>query len=284
MIGSAANTALVLTERLARPYGPTGTTPFRSSEQALVLGDPLRQAPKSRDEFSEADPRTYSPELRGGLALHWFAAAPSVVSSDSALPQSAEQTVAQLGHGDAGVPAGMVVIPAHPWRARDLLERPAIRSLLDAGLLRDLGPGGPTWHPTSTLRTVRCPDNPFMLKLSMCPRITDSPFPFHRLGLPWDDPDETRALPAGLTRDREARPSLQEVLELRRDRMGTVRKLVDGVSDASLDEDTQPVQAPGWPESHSYRVRNLLLHVLREEWEHRLYAERDLDALTALRR
>jgi uncharacterized damage-inducible protein DinB len=110
------------------------------------------------------------------------------------------------------------------------------------------------------------------------------PSPFHRLGLPWDDPDETRALPAGLTRDRDARPSLEEVLELRRDRMATVRKLVDGSTDASLDEDTEPVQAPGWPESRSYRVRNLLLHVFHEEWEHRLYAERDLDALTASRR
>lgn len=109
------------------------------------------------------------------------------------------------------------------------------------------------------------------------------PAPWHPLGLPWDDPDETRALPAGLTRDREARPSLDQVLELRRDRMATVRKLVDDLTDESLDADTEPVQAPGWPESRSYRPRNLLLHVFHEEWEHWLYAERDLDVLTAAR-
>jgi hypothetical protein len=37
----------------------------------------------------------------------------------------------------------------------------------------------------------------------------------------------------------------------------------------------------GWPESRSYPVRECLLIVLNEEWEHRLYAERDLDILQA---
>ena len=105
--------------------------------------------------------------------------------------------------------------------------------------------------------------------------------PFHRLGLPWDDPDDTRPLPAGITRDRDARPSLDEVLKLRRDRMATVREVVAGLTDESLDAETKPVDADGWPESRSYRVRNVLLHLFHEEWEHRLYAARDLDALEA---
>jgi len=110
-----------------------------------------------------------------------------------------------------------------------------------------------------------------------------NPSPWHPLGLPWDDPDETRSLPAGITRDRDARPTLETVLELRRDRMTTVRMLVAGVTDESLDAETKPVETPGWPESRSYRMRNLLLHLFHEEWEHRLYAERDLDALQAQR-
>ena len=105
--------------------------------------------------------------------------------------------------------------------------------------------------------------------------------PFHPLGLPWDDPDETRPLPAGITRDRDARPSLDEVLRLRRDRMVMVREVVTGLTDESLDADTKPVEAEGWPESRSYRVRKVLLHLFHEEWEHRLYAERDLDVLEA---
>ena len=105
--------------------------------------------------------------------------------------------------------------------------------------------------------------------------------PFHPLGLPWDDPDETRPLPAGITRDLDARPSLDDVLELRRERMATVREIIAGLTDESLDSDTTPVEAPGWPESRSRRLRVVLLHLFQEEWEHRLYAERDLDALEA---
>jgi uncharacterized damage-inducible protein DinB len=109
--------------------------------------------------------------------------------------------------------------------------------------------------------------------------LLGDPSPWHPLGLPWDDPDETRPLPPGITRDRDARPSLDTVLTLRRDRMAAIGKIVSGLTDESLDEDTTPVGTPGWPESRSYRVRGLLLHVLHEEWEHRIYAERDLNAL-----
>ncbi len=63
--------------------------------------------------------------------------------------------------------------------------------------------------------------------------------------------------------------------------MATVRKLVDSLTDDSLDSEIEPVDAPGWPEARSYRVRNLLLHVFHEEWEHWSYSKRDLDALAA---
>ena len=43
--------------------------------------------------------------------------------------------------------------------------------------------------------------------------------------------------------------------------------------------DTTPVEGHGWPEPRSYPVRECLLVILNEEWEHRLYAERDLDLL-----
>jgi hypothetical protein len=43
---------------------------------------------------------------------------------------------------------------------------------------------------------------------------------------------------------------------------------------ASLDGQTEPAQGPGWPQPRSYPVRECLLCILNEEWEHRLYAER----------
>jgi hypothetical protein len=109
--------------------------------------------------------------------------------------------------------------------------------------------------------------------------ILGDPSPFDPLGLPWDEGADTPGLPC----DRAARPSLDTVLALRRDRMATVRDVIDGLTQDSLDSDTEPVEGPGWPPSRSFPVRECLLIVLNEEWEHRLYAERDLDALQAAR-
>jgi DinB superfamily/Pentapeptide repeats (8 copies) len=105
--------------------------------------------------------------------------------------------------------------------------------------------------------------------------ILGDPSPWHPLDLPWDEMPDTPGVP----RDREARPSLDVVLELRRDRMSTVRQVVDDLTDEFLNGHTEPVDAEGWPEPRSYPVRECLLIVLNEEWEHRLYAERDLDPL-----
>jgi hypothetical protein len=40
---------------------------------------------------------------------------------------------------------------------------------------------------------------------------------------------------------------------------------------------TTPVEGPGWPPARAFAVGECLRVVLNEEWEHRLYAERDLD-------
>ena len=105
--------------------------------------------------------------------------------------------------------------------------------------------------------------------------ILGDPAPWHPLGLPWDGMPDTPGVP----RDRAARPALDEVLELRRDRMATVREVIEGLTESSLAGHTQPVEGPGWPPSRSFEVRECLLVILNEEWEHRLYAERDLDVL-----
>jgi uncharacterized protein YjbI with pentapeptide repeats len=105
--------------------------------------------------------------------------------------------------------------------------------------------------------------------------ILGDPAPWDPLDLPWDEMPDTPGTP----RDRGARPSLETVLELRRDRMSTVRQVIDDLTGQSLEGCTDPVEGPGWPRPHSYPVRECLLNILNEEWEHRLYAERDLDAL-----
>lgn len=105
--------------------------------------------------------------------------------------------------------------------------------------------------------------------------VLSDPSPWDPLDLPWDSMPDVPEIP----RDREVRPPLDEVVLLRQGRMGTVRQLVDGLTEESLAADTEPVDAPGWPRPRSYPVRQCLLIVLNEEWHHRLYAERDLAAL-----
>ena len=106
--------------------------------------------------------------------------------------------------------------------------------------------------------------------------ILGDPSPWHPLSLPWDQMPDTEGVP----RDRAVRPSLDEALALRHDRMAMVRRLVDGLTDERLAADTTPVDGAGWPPpGRSFPVRECLLTVLNEEWEHRLFAERDLAVL-----
>ena len=105
--------------------------------------------------------------------------------------------------------------------------------------------------------------------------ILGEPSPWDPLDLPHDEMPDDPSVP----RDRSARPSLAEVLALRADRMATVRQVIADLTDEQLAGRTVPVTEPGYPEPESFAVRRCLQAILTEEWEHRLYAERDFDVL-----
>ncbi|WOX21691.1 IucA/IucC family protein [Streptomyces solicathayae] len=175
---SVRRTADFIVARRHDPAPPPAADLFLAAEQSLLLGHPLHPTPKSREGLSEAEARLYSPELHGSFPLHWMAVDHSVLATDSAWteqgrPVSAEQLATGFAEGLA-LPDGTVPLPLHPWQARELLHRPAVAALLDAGLLHDLGPHGRPWHPTSSVRTVHRPDARAMLKLSLGVRITNS--------------------------------------------------------------------------------------------------------------
>ncbi|MDR6319327.1 DinB family protein [Actinoplanes couchii] len=100
--------------------------------------------------------------------------------------------------------------------------------------------------------------------------------PWNRWDLPHDEMPDTPGVP----RDRSARPSLDAILEVRAGRVAGVRELLAGLSDEQLASMTTPVDGPGYPEPRSYPVIRCLGAVVSETWQHRLYAERDLDVLT----
>lgn len=174
---SARRTADILADRRGAP-APTDTDLFLTAEQSLLLGHPLHPTPKSREGLSDTEHRHFSPELRGSFPLHWFAVDRSVLATDSAWTEQgravhAEQLTTRLA-GDLALPDHTVPLPLHPWQARELAHRPAVRALFDSGLLHDLGQRGDPWHPTSSVRTVHRTGAPAMLKLSLGVRITNS--------------------------------------------------------------------------------------------------------------
>jgi siderophore synthetase component len=152
---------------------------FLDAEQALLLGHPLHPTPKSREGLTDAEVRLYSPELHGSFPLHWMAVAPSLLAADSAWtergrPVPADRLTRRLAGPELPLPDGYIALPMHPWQAREVRHRAPVAALLDSGLLRDLGPFGASWHPTSSVRTVHRPGAPAMLKLSLGLRITNS--------------------------------------------------------------------------------------------------------------
>jgi hypothetical protein len=105
--------------------------------------------------------------------------------------------------------------------------------------------------------------------------ILGDPSPWHPLDLPWDGmPDKP-----GIPRDRGARPDLDTVLALRQERRAMVAGVIDGLTDERLATTITPPSGDSWPPPDELPLSEPLLVVINEEWQHRLYAERDLDVL-----
>jgi uncharacterized damage-inducible protein DinB len=100
--------------------------------------------------------------------------------------------------------------------------------------------------------------------------------PWHPLDLPWEEAPGWDGIPW----DREVQPSLDEVLALRAKRQAIVRDVMASLTDEQL-ASTIVQTEPGWPQSETLPFSIPLRIVVNEEWEHRLYAERDLRRLLA---
>jgi len=107
--------------------------------------------------------------------------------------------------------------------------------------------------------------------------ILGDPAPFDPLGLPHDEIEDDADVP----NDRDARPTLDDVLALRADRMAVVRSVIDSLTDDALACRTEPNPHVGYPPPDAYDVRRCLSAILNEEWEHHLFANRDLAVLEA---
>ncbi len=146
---------------------------YLDSEQSLAFGHPFHPAPKSRQGFTAADLQRYAPELRANFPLHYFAVRREHWLQNSLQPETTDVLLAAQAPAGLQVDANFALLPVHPWQARYLLSLPIVHTALEQDRLRDLGPQGPAYFATSSIRTLFHPDNPYFYKCSLQVRITN---------------------------------------------------------------------------------------------------------------
>ncbi len=164
--------------------------------------------------------------------------------------------------------------PAGFVEAWDILERrwaetvERARTLPLAALHEHVGG---EWSFIETLRHLGFASAAWVARL-----ILGEVSPWHHLDLPWSEAPGWDGIPW----DRDARPSLDEIVVLRHQRQAMVRGVIADLTDEQL-ASTVTCTEPGWPQVTDFPFRECLLVVLNEEWEHHTFAERDLAALGA---
>lgn len=168
----AVTTAVLCASRPGR-FSQEPLQAFIESEQSLIFGHPFHPAPKSRQGVSYEDMLRYSPETGANFPLHYFAVRREYLLQQSVLTQSCDQIVTAQAPAGLAADDEFALIPTHPWQARYLLGHASVASAIRSGRIRDLGQQGPNYYPTSSIRTLFHPDNPYFYKCSLNIRITN---------------------------------------------------------------------------------------------------------------
>ncbi|HZV97622.1 MAG TPA: IucA/IucC family protein [Methylophilaceae bacterium] len=167
---SVAMTTLALSLPVHEQLPEDPVQAYIDSEQSLTFGHPFHPAPKSRQGFSPDSLARYSPEMRTRFALHYFAIREEDVRQQSLMATSCTEAVSKTS---PPVEPGFIAMPTHPWQAEYLLGLPLVKQALGTGRMRYLGAQGEDFYPTSSIRTLYQPGNPFFYKFSLNVRITN---------------------------------------------------------------------------------------------------------------
>ncbi|MER0245166.1 IucA/IucC family protein [Streptomyces sp. HSW2009] len=139
--------------------------PYLASEQSLLFGHRFHPTPKARSGSADGW-RRYAPEAGARFPLHRLAVRADLIRQES-VTATALATLDRQGP----VPDGYLPLPAHPWQYAMLGDHPALRAAVARGDVVDLGPGGPWFAPTASVRTLY--DGRTFLKFSLNVRITN---------------------------------------------------------------------------------------------------------------
>jgi uncharacterized damage-inducible protein DinB len=104
--------------------------------------------------------------------------------------------------------------------------------------------------------------------------ILGKPDAYHPIGVPFSG---WREQAAGVV-DLDAKPSYQEVLKVRAERVGMVRDFLATLTDERLGEQRD---SPVFVLTPQFPLMQCLWIIMNEEWHHHRYAVRDLDAIEA---
>jgi siderophore synthetase component len=182
-------------ERAPRP-APTGpVSAYVASEQSLTYGHRFHPAPKARplvgvrsvrDAREAKDPggsaddaeashwRAYAPEAGAAFRLHLLGVRTRFLREEHAgLGHAGFPPALEAAARSAGLPAGHVALPVHPWQFELLSRSAPMRQALRSGVLLDLGRAGPLVTPTASVRTLYDSAADLFYKTSLHVRITN---------------------------------------------------------------------------------------------------------------
>ncbi|MFY0640460.1 MAG: hypothetical protein JXR16_05380 [Bermanella sp.] len=149
---------------------------FIHSEQSILYGHWLHPTPKSQQGIAFWQQAFYSPELCGRFKLHYFSADQSLIKEGSSLAQGASDIIFTevSRHDSLKLVDDHVLVPVHPLQAPHLLSQDWVKALIKEGRLSYLGELGEEYTATSSVRTVANETSPWMVKLSIPVKITNS--------------------------------------------------------------------------------------------------------------
>jgi hypothetical protein len=195
----------------------------------------------------------------GGLRVNGVTIAPLVTAE---LDRMSPERILLRAGDPSGLAEGWALIE-RVWA--DTVSR---ARTLPAALLSERVDG--EWSFLETLRHLISATDSWYYRM-----IRQSEHPYHPWGISASSSDA-----AAIGLDGTANPGLDEILEVRSQRMDDVKATIQGLDAQELERICEPPATPGHPtEAHS--VLECLHVILDEEWEHSRYANRDLEVLFA---
>ncbi|WP_253905553.1 IucA/IucC family siderophore biosynthesis protein [Bacillus sp. THAF10] len=152
------------------------TKSFIELEQSLMFGHWLHPTPKSRQGMTQWQQQMYAPELEGKFPLHFFEVEKSLVkeyhSTDFRPTTMIENLLKDYGYDSSAT--SKTYYPMHPLQAQWLIQQQHVKKAMDQGLIRYLGPIGPEFSATSSIRSVYNENEAWMFKFSIPVKVTNS--------------------------------------------------------------------------------------------------------------